>query len=226
MYRKLVALLMTFAIGITLLTGCSSGTPSGTTSEGDEFEIAVVVKIVGIPFFNVFEEGVKRAADELGVNAYVTGPTDADPAQQVKIVEDLINSGVDAIVVVPNDATALEAVLARARDKGIVVVANESPDQEGADIDVEMIDNTKFAQAAAESMAQAAGGKGDYVMYVGGLSVPLHNTWADIARDYLSENYPDMHEATDRIPCGEDSELAYARTMELITTYPELTGIL
>jgi simple sugar transport system substrate-binding protein len=35
-----------------------------------------------------------------------------------------------------------------------------------------------------------------------------------------------MHEATDRIPCGEDSELAYARTMELITTYPELTGIL
>jgi len=193
---------------------------------GDVPEIAVVVKIIGIPFFNVLETGVKRAGEELGVNAYVTGPTDADPAQHVKIVEDLINTDVDAIVVVPNDATVLEPVLQRAQEKGIVVIANESPNQKGADWDIEAIDNEKFGIYAAEAAAKATGGKGEYVIYVGGLSVPLHNKWADIAKDYLARNYPDLKEVTDRIPCGEDAELARTRTLELLNTYPNLNAII
>lgn len=231
------------------LAGCA-GTPAATTAPSDSAEspaseapaseapaseapaaedvpeIAVVVKITGIPFFNVLEEGVKRAAEELGVNAYVTGPTDADPAQQVKIVEDLVNTDVDAIVVVPNDATVLEPVLQRAQEKGIVVIANESPNQTGADWDIEAIDNEKFGIYAAEAIAKATGGKGEYVFFVGGLSVPLHNKWADIAKDYLAENYPDLKEVTDRIPCGEDAELARTRTLELLNTYPNLNAII
>jgi simple sugar transport system substrate-binding protein len=226
--KKQISILLAALSLALVFAGCDkSGDPSPSSSAADEtYTIAVVVKIVGIPFFNVFEDGVKRASSELGVNGYVTGPTEADPAQQVKIVEDLINSDVDAIVVVPNDATALEPVLGRARQKGIVVIANESPDQEGANADVEMIDNKKFAEAAAESLAKASGGRGGYVIYVGGLSVPLHNTWADVARDYLASNYPNLKEVTDRIPCGEDAELAYTRTWELLTTYPDLAGIL
>jgi len=241
MKKRLLALSVILAFALSTLAGCTSQPPADSSTapestesnsaaapeaSGEPLEIAVVVKIVGIPFFNVFEDGVKKAAEELGVNAYVTGPTDADPAQQVKIVEDLINAGVDAIVVVPNDATALEAVLQRARDKGIFVVANESPGQSGADYDVEMIDNKLFAEACAQSMADAMGGKGDYVFFVGGLSVPLHNTWADVAKEYLTANYPEMNEVTDRIPCGEDAELAHTKTLELIKTYPELSGIL
>ena len=141
--KKILAVLLCVAMLAVSFAGCGNDpAPKGD----DEYEIAVVVKILGIPFFHVLEEGVKEAAEDLGVNAYVTGPTDADPAQQVKIIEDLINTGVDAIVVVPNDATAVEAVLDRAREKGILVIANESPNQAGADYDVEMIENKKFAE--------------------------------------------------------------------------------
>ena len=192
----------------------------------EDMEIPVVVKIEGIPFFNVLGEGVKKAAEELGVNAYTVGPTDADPAQQVKLVEDLINTGVQSITVVPNDSTALEAVFKRAQEKGITVIANESPGQPGADWDIEMIDNQKFAVAFAEAAAEAAGGEGGYVMFVGGLSVPLHNTWADIARDYLAEKYPNMVEVTDRIPCGEDVDLSRTKTLELMMAYPELKTVI
>ncbi len=55
--------------------------------------------------------GVDRAAGELSVNAYQTGPAEADPAAQVKIVEDLISKGVDAIAVVPNDAAGIRTCL-------------------------------------------------------------------------------------------------------------------
>ena len=56
----------------------------GTETAAKEFEIVTVVKIAGIPWFNRLEEGVKQADQELGVNAYLLGPADADLAQQVK----------------------------------------------------------------------------------------------------------------------------------------------
>jgi len=167
--KKILFTMLILSILFMTLTGCNTGEtppakPQAPADGNDEYEVAVVVKVTGIPFFNVFEEGVKKAGEELGINAYVTGPTDADPAQQVRIIEDLISTDIDALVVVPNDATALEAVLERARDKGIIVIANESPGQIGADYDVEMINNKTFAEQIAESAAQSMGGKGEYAM--------------------------------------------------------------
>ena len=191
-------------------------------AEDKEYEIAVVVKVVGIDYFSVFEEGVKEFADEYGVNAYVTGPSTADAAEQVNIIEDLINSGVDAICVVPNDASVLESVLQKAQDQGIVVVTTESPDQVGADWDVELIINDAFAELVAEDAAAACEGQGQYALYVGSLTVPLHNAWADHVEEYLAEKYPDMTLCTDRIACGEDSALARETTLDLLKTYPDL----
>ena len=191
-------------------------------AEDEEYEIAVVVKVVGIDYFSVFEEGVKEFADEYGVNAYVTGPSTADAAEQVNIIEDLISSGVDAICVVPNDATVLESVLQKAQDQGIVVVTTESPDQVGADYDVELIINDAFAELVAKDAAAACGGEGQYALYVGSLTVPLHNAWADHVEEYLAEKYPDMTLCTDRIACGEDSALARETTLDLLKTYEDL----
>ena len=185
--KKALSLLITLLMVVGLAACSSSG---GSGDEGDagkkesgksdgKYEIAVVVKVVGIDYFSVFEKGVEKFAEEHDVNAYVTGPSTADAAEQVNIIEDLINSGVDAICVVPNDATVLESVLQSAKDKGIVVVTTESPGQVGADYDVEMIINDAFAELIAEDAAKACGGSGEYALYVGSLTVPLHNAWAD-----------------------------------------------
>lgn len=221
----LIALVMAFC-----LAACSSEAPAGGESTADEggagYEIAVVVKVVGIDYFSVFEEGVKKFAEETGINAYVTGPSTADAAEQVNIINDLITSGVDAICVVPNDASVLEETLQAAKDKGIVVVTTESPDQAGADVDVEMIINDAFAELVAKDAADACGGKGQYALYVGGLTVPLHNAWADHVEEYLAENYPDMKLCTDRIACGEDAALARETTLNLLKTYDDLNCII
>ncbi|NIP85283.1 MAG: substrate-binding domain-containing protein, partial [Planctomycetales bacterium] len=66
-------------------------------------------------------EGVEAAAQQLNVDAYVVGPTQFDEAAQVRIIDDLIVKGVDAICVVPNDAESVEPVLRRARERGILV---------------------------------------------------------------------------------------------------------
>ena len=190
------------------------------------YEIAVVVKITGIPWFNTVEKGVKKAATELGVNAYQTGPAQADPAAQVKIVEDLVAKGVDAIAVVPNDAKALEPVFAKAKEKGIIIITHESTDQVGTDYDFELIDNTKFGQHAWDVLVQNMGDSGEYAIFVGSLTVPGHNFWADAGIAYAKEKYPNLKLVTDRIPCGEDQELARQKTLELIQAYPNLKGII
>jgi len=213
-----------------LVSSCGGAAPEQAAEPaaeegGEPYEIAVVVKITGIPWFNRMEEGVNQAAEELGVNAYQVGPADADPAQQVKMVEDLISKGVDAIAVVPNDAKSLEPVLEKAKEAGIVVLTHESPDQVGNDYDLELIDNVKFGQHHWDKLVENMGDTGQFAIYVGSLTVPLHNLWADEGLKYAAEKYPGLELVTERIPCGEDQELAKQRTLELIKAYPDLKGI-
>jgi simple sugar transport system substrate-binding protein len=191
-----------------------------------EFEIVTVVKIAGIPWFNRMEEGITQAGKDLGVKSTQVGPAEADPAQQVKMVEDLIAKGVDAICVVPNDAKALEPVFKKAKEKGIIVLTHESPDQQGADWDIETIDNKKFGESHFEKFAQLIGGKGEFAVFVGSLTVPLHNLWADIGLEYAKAKYPEMKLVTDRIPCGESVELSHTKMLELLKAYPNLKGII
>jgi simple sugar transport system substrate-binding protein len=191
-----------------------------------EYEIAVVVKLVGIPWFNAMEKGVKEAGEKLGVNAYLTGPPEADEAQQVKVVEDLISKGVDAIGVVPNDAKSLEPAFIKARQKGIKIVTNESPNQKEHDWDYEMIDNQKFGEFHVDKLVELIGSKGEYAVFVGGLTVPAHNIWADASIAYAKKKFPGLKLVTDRIPCSEDQALSRQKTLELIKAYPNLKGII
>jgi len=209
---------------VALIFGSVQGV-SAQAAKG-KYEIATVVKITGIPWFNRLEVGVKKAGADLGITTYQLGPADADPAQQVKMVEDLINKGVSAICITPNDAKALEPAFAKAKAKGIVIITHESPDQAGKDYDIEMIDNVKFAQHFWDELVKTMGTTGKYAIFVGGLTVPLHNLWADEGLKYAKVKYPNLQLVTERIPCGEDQELSKQTMLELLKTYPDIKGVI
>jgi simple sugar transport system substrate-binding protein len=168
-----------------------------------EYEIVHVYKIAGIPFGNVEESGVVQAGEELNVNSYQIAPTEPDPAQQVRMIEDLIAKGVDAICVTPNDPSALEPVLLKAQKKGIVVVTNEAVGQKGADWDIETVDPKVWGANSFEKFAALMNGEGEFALFVGGLEVQFHNDWADAALVVQKEKYPNMKLVTNRIPCAE-----------------------
>jgi len=191
-----------------------------------EPEIAVVVKIGGIPWFTAMENGIKKAGKELKVKAYMIGPTTADPAQQVRAVEDLIAKKVSAIGVVPNDAKALEPVFERAKAAGIPVITHESPDQKGNVWDIEMIDNQEFGERHMKDFAKYMNEEGEYIVYVGGLTVPLHNAWADAAIAYQKEHYPKMKLVADRYGVAESVDDSYRTALDAMLAHPNLKGIL
>lgn len=189
-------------------------------------DVAVVVKIGGIPWFNAMEAGIKKAGGELGVESWMVGPTEADAAQQVRAVEDLIARKVKVIAVVPNDAKALEPVFKRAHDAGIKILTHESPEQKGGDWNIELTTVDGFGEKHMESMAKAMGGKGKYAIYVGSLTVPLHNAWADAAIAYQKKNYPDMKLVADRFGVAESLDDSYRTTQDLIRANPDLKGVI
>jgi simple sugar transport system substrate-binding protein len=192
----------------------------------DAPRLGVVVKIGGIPWFNAMEAGIKARGDELGIDAFMIGPTSADPALQVRAVEDLIAQGGDAIGVVPNDAEVLEPVLARAREQGIKVITHESPGQKNVDWNFELASADGFGEAHAELLAQKMGGKGKYALYVGSLTVPLHNAWADAAVAYLGQNYPGMELVADRFGVAESADDSRTTALDLMRAHPDLGGFL
>lgn len=189
-------------------------------------KVGVVVKIGGIPWFNAMDAGIKEQGAKLGLDAFMVGPTSADPALQVRAIEDLIAQGVKVIGVVPNDAKVLEPVLAKAKAAGIFVVTHESPGQKGADWNFELASSTGFGEAHAKLLAEKMGGKGEYAVFVGSLTVPLHNAWADAAVAYLKANYPDMKLVGERYGVAEDVDKSRSTALDLISAHPDLKGFL
>ena len=209
-----------------ILSGATTAALLMAGAAAAETTIGVVVKIGGIPWFNAMEKGIQQQAEELGVKAFMVGPTSDDPALQVRAIEDLIAQGVDVIGVVPNDAAALEPVLERARAAGIKVITHESPATVAKDYDFEMVSSDDLGIAHAKLFAEATGCKGGYAVYVGGLTVPAHNAWADAAVNYLNEACPDMTQVADRFGVAESVDDSRNTTLDLIRANPDLAGIL
>lgn len=96
-----------------ILTACSSSSSTAASSTAasagasdKNYTIAVVVKGNTNGWFVRMEEGIKQFAEETGLNAYMTGPSDTDSAQQIQILQDVISQNPDAICVVPIDPAA------------------------------------------------------------------------------------------------------------------------
>ncbi|MEA3336278.1 MAG: autoinducer 2 ABC transporter substrate-binding protein [Chloroflexota bacterium] len=198
--------------------------PAEEASE-EPLEFVTVVKIAGISWFNRMEDGVNAWGDEHpGVNATLVGPAEADAAQQIAIIEDLIAQGVDALCVVPMDPTQLDPVLKKAMDAGITVITHEASNQENMHYDIEAFDNTAFGAGLMDRLAAEMGEEGEYVVFVGSLGSKTHNEWVDGGIARQKEAYPNMVMAGDKVEAFDDAEIAYQKAKEVLAAYPNLKG--
>ena len=109
-------------------TAIAAAMLAGTAAHAqDDMRIAVVVKALGIGFFEAAAEGAEEAAAELGnVEIIYTGPTDTPAEGQIEVINSLIAQGVDAIAISANDPDAVSPALQRAMQRGITVISWDS----------------------------------------------------------------------------------------------------
>ena len=203
-----------------LLPACASAPSRKVPS------IATVVKTAGINWFARMEVGVRQFGRDKGVRAFQQGPDRADAALQVRIVDDLIASKVDALCVVPMSPETVDPVLKRAMDAGIIVVTHEASNLQNMHADLEAFDNGAYGAALMDRLAAAMGGKGGYAAFVGSLTSKTHNEWADGAIARQKEKYPEMRLLGDRSETYDDSSKAYERAKEILRAHPDIRGFL
>ena len=93
----------------------------------EDMRIALVVKALGIGFFEAAAKGAQEAAEELGgVEVIYTGPTDTTAEGQIEVINSLIAQKVDAIAISANDQDALVPALKKAMSRGITVISWDS----------------------------------------------------------------------------------------------------
>ncbi|MCL5282905.1 MAG: autoinducer 2 ABC transporter substrate-binding protein, partial [Planctomycetes bacterium] len=223
MKRTVFLILVLMAL---LSLSCGKSKPRASSGTGQRpYTIATIVKLDGIAWFERMRAGVKKFGDETGNKCFLLGPPQADAALQVQIIEDVIAQGVDAICVVPFSVEALEPVLRKARNQGIVVVSHEASNQVNADAIIEAFDNFAYGAHLMDHLARHMGEQGQYAVFVGSLTSKSHNEWIDGAIARQKEKYPKMELVTERIEEYDNQNTAYEKTKELLKAYPELRGI-
>ncbi|WP_374776243.1 sugar ABC transporter substrate-binding protein [Streptomyces sp. NBC_01310] len=147
------------AVSALTLTACGSGAQGG--SGGNGVKVGLITKTDTNPFFVKMKAGAEQAAKDNGVELVsAAGKFDGDNAGQVTAIENMVNSGVKGILITPNDSKAIVPALEKARAKGVLVIALDSPtDPQDATDALFATDNVKAGELIGQYAKAAMAGK-------------------------------------------------------------------
>ena len=98
------------------------GTGPGGSLPGAGIDISFIQGVKGDEFYISMDCGVEDAAAKFGATVNVQGPDSFDATLQNPIIDAVVASKPDAILVAPNDVEASAGPLQRAQDAGIQVI--------------------------------------------------------------------------------------------------------
>jgi ribose transport system substrate-binding protein len=123
MSRKITGVAVVAAAAATLaLAACSSADNKGGTNGSKHYTIAFIPGCTCDPYYSTETAGFKAAADAAGVTAIVQGPANFAAAEQIPVLQAVVQKKPDAIVIDPTDATALAGPIEAAVAAGIPVM--------------------------------------------------------------------------------------------------------
>jgi fructose transport system substrate-binding protein len=109
--------------------GSSNNSSSSSSSGGGKgFTAGLITKTDTNPFFVKMKEGATKEANAKGGKLLTAaGKFDGDNASQVTAIENMVAGGAKGILITPSDTKAIVPAVAKARAKGVVVIALDTP---------------------------------------------------------------------------------------------------
>lgn len=225
--KRLVLVLVVLLVSGSMLWA-SGQEESATESEktADDLRIAFIPQLVGIPYFSAMEEGGMEAAERFGGEFLYVGATEANAAEQVRLMENLMSQGVDAISVSVLDVASINPVISRAKQQGIAVYTSDSdaPDSE-RELYVAQSRNQDLGFTLIDQLAAQIGESGQIGIVSGESTATNLNTWIEFMEERVASEYPDIEVVDIRYTSGGSSEDAFRQAQELMTRYPDIEGL-
>ncbi|GMQ57374.1 sugar ABC transporter substrate-binding protein [Vallitalea sediminicola] len=188
----------------------------------DKYKIGVVLKAMDSEYCLSLKSGIEKVADELDVDVLIVHPqTEKDVSQQSILINDMLNSDVDAIIVVPCDSFNTEYMNV-AKEKNIPVFSMDTDIYEEDEIYIGS-NNIKIGEIAGEYMNELLDNEGSVAILTGTLIQSPHIERLKGFKDYI--------ESKTNIEIVYEKE-AYCsfldsvqKTKEILDKYPNIDGI-
>ena len=164
--KKVFALLMAIMLILTF-AACGGGSGGGSSDDGYVMHLGFSPFALGSEYQMMIHDRLIEQAAERNIRLTIMSP-EGEIATQINQVENMIEMGVDAILIYPVDQTAMTDVLIGAREQGIRVVVNDAMDMNPEAYDV-------LIEASAIDMGMVAN---------------------QLASDWIDENFPDAAPGT------------------------------
>ena len=199
---------------------------AGPAFAEDNVRIALVVKALGIGFFEAAAKGAEEAAAELGnVEIIYTGPTDTTAEGQIEVINALIAQNVDAIAISSNDTDALVPALKKAMDRGITVISWDSGvAPEGRQLHLNPSSNPLIGNMIIKLAADHLPDGGQVALLSATTTSTNQNIWMEEMNKVMG-NYPGI-EVVATVYGDDLADKSYREATGLMQSYPDLDAII
>jgi len=203
-----LALVMVFSI-----TGLAS----------NSYKISVVLKALNSDYWKTVEAGAKDAANELGVEVSVIGPSaETQVMEQFNMLQDQLIRDIDALVVAPLRPTTLTPIFEQAKQSGIPVLLIDTDAPWEGKVTFIGTGNYEAGRQAGEYMLQKLPNGGNVVIIRGAMG--------DLTHDERTNGFLDAVEGTDiKVvaiqPANSERGMGMNVMQNLLQAHPDIDGV-
>lgn len=194
---------------------------------GQEVDMVLLPKFLGILVFDQANEGAQEAHAELGNPGELlfVGPTPENSvAGQIEIMTTSATQGQGAVMLSNNAGDQIVPSAMAAQEAGTRVVTWDSPipSGEGEDVFVAQVDFGSIGVVMADMAHSILGGSGQMAVLSATPDAANQNAWIAAMQEALEEDkYADI-ELVDVVYGDDQAEVSYNRALALVDQYPDL----
>lgn len=194
----------------------------GVAAEASSYTVGLSISTLNNPFFVDLKDGAEEAAQELGLDIFVTDAQN-DSNRQLSSIEDLVSRGVDILIINPTDSTAVVPAVRLANQAGILVITVDRGSDGGEVLSHVASDNVAGGEMAGQFLAELLGGEGKVVELEG---IPGTSAARDRGEGFNKalENYPGL-QVVARQEAGFDRALGLTVMENILQAQGEIDGV-
>lgn len=201
-----------------------------------EITVVFVPKLTGNAFFESANEGAQKYAAKIGFKVKYDGSPEASVANQVTVINNAIQQGMDAICVSSVDATGLDDVMRRAKASGMAVTTWDS-DVSGDARTVMVSQGTPdiLGKMLVDMGVKSLKSRGKdpakdpikYAWHYSQATVADQNSWQVAGEKYIKEHYPNWKNVNPSNYYSEqDAEKAISVGESILTAHKDIDLII
>ncbi|GGY00204.1 LacI family transcriptional regulator [Litchfieldella qijiaojingensis] len=204
-----------------LIAACSATMATGTAVADDHsLKIGMSFQELNNQYFVTMQEALEAAADSLGAELIITDARH-DVAKQVNDVEDMVQRGIDILLLNPTDSVGVETAVLAAEQAGVTTVAIDA--QANGPVDG-FVGSKNFdaGYKACDYLAQQLGGEGQVALLDGIPVVPILQRIEGCTA--ALDEYTGI-EIVDKQNGRQERTHAMTVTENIIQAHPDLNGL-